>query len=306
MRSIAAALTVILLLATLFCVPAYGAAPWTEETPVGEILFHQSFADLSEFAKTGWTAGTSTAEGASVSVTDGMLAVKCRPGRAYVIMPDVKRGTSYTVEFTFRFTESGMQNGSLSFLLTCRGEEPTNITSLVIRGSGQIDDFSAPDEEIAKAIQGGMKVTAEIPVEDGALHRMNLTAGDASCTVERSSVLMIAQERMGFAVRNTGAAVSEIWLVNGVGYEKKTGDTTSYAVEPDPVPSGEKPGGGKSGGSGSGTDGGGGKTPGPRETSPRTGDPLRERSRVYGQVAVMSGGCAVLICGFYRRRKAGR
>ena len=167
MRSIAAALTVILLLATLFCVPAYGAVPWTDSAEPGEILFRQSFSDISDYAKCGWQTGTLTAEGASISVADGALAVKSLSGRAYVLMPETKRGNDATVEFTFRFTESGTENGSLSVLLTCRGEEPTNVTSVVIRANGTVDDFSDLDEAIVKAIRSGSKIKVEIPIEDG-------------------------------------------------------------------------------------------------------------------------------------------
>ena len=306
MRSIAAALTVILLLATLFCVPAYGAVPWTDSAEPGEILFRQSFSDISDYAKCGWRTGTLTADCASISVADGALAVKSLSGRAYVLMPETKRGNDATVEFTFRFTESGTENGSLSVLLTCRGEEPTNVTSVVIRANGTVDDFSDLDEAIAKAIRSGSKIKVEIPIEDGALHRMKLTAGEDSCTVERSNVQVISQGRMGFCVRNTGAAVTDVWLVNGCDYEKKIGDTASYATDANPAPnSPAAPDPGK----GSGTAKPGGsesvrpKPAEPRETSPKTGDPIRERSRVYGIVAVMGGGASVLICGFSRKKK---
>ncbi|MBQ3956225.1 MAG: hypothetical protein II680_10060 [Clostridia bacterium] len=298
MRRIARLLTVFLLLASLFVCSAPGtqAAVWSADMAAGEILYRQSFADLSDFDKSGWTKGTSASEKATVSVKDGAMRVRCMDGgRAYVLMPSVSRGTSYTVEFTFRFTESGMENGSLGFLLTCRGEEPTNITSLVIRSTGTVDDFPDPDPAVSAAIRGGKTVTVEIPVEEGAVHRMKLIAGDKSCTLERTDVLVIAQGSMGFAVRNDGAAISDVWVVNGCGYEKKTGDDTSAVRDEPGAKTPSKPG--------SGGRGGGGQPSG--ETSPRTGD--RTRAQTYQQVAAVTGGAAVILgCGLSHRNRRRR
>ena len=293
MGRIARLLTVFLLLASLFvCAEApASAAEWKETMEPGEILYRQSFADLSDYNNSGWTTGTSSSEKATVSVKDGALQARCMDGgRAYVLMPSVSRGPSYTVEFTFRFTESGVENGSLGFLLTCRGEEPTNITSLLIRSGGTVDDFSDPDPIVGAAIRGGKAVTVEIPVEEGAVHRMKLTAGGASCTLERTDVLMIAQGSMGFAVRNDGAAVTDVWVVNGCGYEKKTGDDRSAVRDSDQPKTPGK--------SDAGQGSGGGRNTG--ETAPRTGD--RSRVKIYQQVAAVTGSAAVILnCGLSRR-----
>lgn len=284
MRRIALILSVFLLLTSLFAFRGT-AAGWDEKMPAGEILYHQSFGDLTDYKKSGWTTGTSSAAGASVSIKDGALLIRSMDGgRAYVLMPSVSRGSSYTVEFTFRFTESGMENGSLSFLLTCRGEEPTNITSAVIRSTGTVDDFPEPDQAVMDAIRKGKTVTVEIPVEEGAFHRMKLTAGDVSCTLERTDVLMIAQESMGFAVRNDGAAVTDVWVVNGYGYDKKTGDDASAVREQPPKH---------------------GRDREAVETSPRTDDRIRGRS--IQQVAAITGGGAVILgCGLFHRKRSAR
>lgn len=225
MRRIALLLSVFLLLMSLFVCPGT-AAEWNEQMAAGEVLWHQSFADVSDYNKSGFTTGTSTAESATVAVKDDALQIRCMDGgRAYVILPAVKRGPSYTAEFTFRFTESGMENGSLSFLVNCRGEEPSNITAVVIRSTGTVDGFPDPEPAVADAIRKGRAVTVEIPIEAGAFHRVKLTAGDVSCTLESSDLVMIAQESMGFAVRNYGAAITDVWIVNGCGYTEKTGDT---------------------------------------------------------------------------------
>ena len=294
MRRIAILLST-LLLAVSFSMPFAGAAEWNETMAAGEVLYRQSFADLFHYEKSGFRTGTSTSEGAAVEIRDGALQIRVLDGgRAYVMMPAVTRGPSYTAEFTFRFTQSGMENGSLSFLVTCRGEEPTNITSLVIRSDGTVDDFPAPSEEVSAAIRGGKTVTVEIPVEEGAVHRMKLTAGDASCTLERSDVLMINQGTMGFSVRNDGVAVTDVWVMNGCGYESKTGSTASAARE-DPEPVKEAPPG-KSG-SGAAVETG--------ETAPKTGE--KPRFKIYQQVAAVTGaGAVVLSCGLSRRRKLRR
>ena len=281
---IAYLLSVFLLVASLFVCPA-GAAEWNESMAAGEILYHQSFADLFHYNKSGWVTGTASSDGATVDIADGALQLRCLDGgRAYALMPSVSRGPSVTVEFTFRFTQSGMENGSLSFLLTCRGEEPTNVTSLVIRSGGTVDDFPEPDPRVALAIRQGKTVTVEIPIEEGAFHRMKLTAGDVSCTLERTDVLVIAQESMGFAVRNDGAAITDVWVVNGCDYEKKTGSDASAVREN--VGKTEKP------------------TPvreedTAEETSPNTGD----RSRTYQQAAAVGGAAVILSCGLSRRKR---
>ncbi|MBQ3708299.1 MAG: hypothetical protein II889_10370 [Clostridia bacterium] len=298
--SVCVFLAFLLLCASFFCVHAGAADPWTEDAPAGQVLYRQSFADVSDYAKSGLVTGTSTAEAAEIGIRDGALQVRSVDGgRAYTLLPTVTRGTSYTVEFSFRFTESGRVGGTLSFLLTCRGEEPTNITSLVIRGNGTVDDFSEPDDDLARAIKGGYWVDVAIPVEDGALHRMTMTVQSTgtSYELERASVLVLTPGSMGFSFRNTCAAISDIWLVNGVDYSEKTGDTTSYIV--DREASGDKEQ----------------KTPAktPEPAPPKPADPAppvperspntRDHLPGYGMVAALSvtSACA-LGCGFSVRR----
>jgi len=195
--SVCVILAFLLLFASFLSSLALAAEPWSEDMPAGEVLYRQSFADVSDYAKSGLVTGTATAEKAEIAVKDGALIVRSVDGgRAYTLLPQIARGTSYTVEFSFRFTESGRENGTLAFLLTCRGEEPTNVTSLVIRANGTIDDFSEPDEAIARAIKGGLWVTIKIPIEDGALHRLLLVTEDAACAVERTSVLVLTPGSM--------------------------------------------------------------------------------------------------------------
>ncbi len=306
--SVSVFLAFFLLCASFLCVCADAADPWTEDAPAGQVLYRQSFADVSDYAKSGLVTGTSTAEAAEIGIRDDALQIRSVDGgRAYILLPGVARGTSYTVEFSFRFTESGRENGSLAFLLTCRGAEPTNITSLVIRGNGTVDEFDEPDEDLVRAIRGGYWVDVAIPVEDGALHRMTMTVQKTgvSYELERASVLVLTPGTMGFSVRNTCAAVSDVWLVNGVDYTEKTGDTASYIVDrkapeeqaqksPAKTPEApETP-----------------KTPGtapPRQTDPAPPEHApntRDRLPGLGRVAALSvtSACA-LGCGFSVRRR---
>lgn len=300
--SVCVILAFLLLFASFLSSLALAAEPWSEDMPAGEVLYRQSFADVSDYAKSGLVTGTATAEKAEIAVKDGALNVRSVDGgRAYTLLPQIARGTSYTVEFSFRFTESGRENGTLAFLLTCRGEEPTNVTSLVIRANGTIDDFSEPDEALARAIKGGLWVTVKIPIEDGALHRLLLVTEDAACAVERTSVLVLTPGSMGFAFRNTCAALSDIWIVNGTGYAEKTGDLTSYAVDAEGESAGEeKPDAQK----GTGTKIEPQTAPAKPDPSPPMKSP-NTRDRIPGLVAALSvtSVCA-LGCGFSVRRRS--
>ena len=299
MRSRGFFVTAILVLASLFvCSLTVGAAdPDTLAAPVGEVLYHQDFSVLSSYAKSGWKTGTASAEGADIRCADGALTVwPSGTGRVYTILPDVERGSTYTVEFTFRFLGEERENGSLSYLLTCRGEEPTNITSLVIRSDGSVDRFEAPDERIADAIRAGEAVTAAIPVENGAVHSLSLSAGDVTSVLERSSVQVIGGGSVGFSFRNAGAAISEVWIVSGSGYEEKTGDFASYASdveEAETIP--EEPGEEPATDPADGTE-----EPDPKpETAPETQDSVG----FWGAIMILSGSAAAVLAGGNTRRK---
>ena len=286
MRRVAAALTLALLLASLFVCRVF-ASVWREGLPAGEVLYHQSFADVKDYESSGFVTGTDTPDTTSVAVKDGALALRdVSGGRGYVIMPEISHGKDLTAEFTFRFTESGLENGRLDFMVNCLRDEPTNIISVVIRGDGSVDDFSVPTAEVASAIRGGKQVTAEILVENGAMYRMRLTSGKDSCTLVRNEVKAIPLQDMGFSVRNSGVAITDVWVMNGTDYTAKTGDTASR-VKNNTGPTETET-----------------EKEIPKETSPKTGDRSKDRMRIYEQVAVMSGGVAfVLSCGFLRRKK---
>lgn len=197
---------------------------WAGEIPVGEVLYHQSFGDTDAPYKAGVRMGTATTGNAWIDVENDALDLHTADDRrAYVLLPDTTWTDSHTIEFSFHFTDVSASNGYLAFLLTCWGEEPSNISAAIFRANGTIDDFDDPDADIQKSIQSGETVYVQIPVENGLVHSIILTAGDTTCTVQRDSILRIAEGQRGFGFRNASVAVDAITIVNGTGYTAKTG-----------------------------------------------------------------------------------
>ncbi len=235
---------VLAMLLFLFAV-AVGAAE--EEREVGEVLYHQDFGDLADLSESAIRLGTTSAPSTSVSCPGEYLEIHTYDsGRAYVLLPfvEMKADGSYTLEFSFCFENSRQDNAYLGAILTCRGEEPTNITPVLIRADGSVDDFSRPDEKISEAIRNGEVVGVKIPMPSGVLHEMILTTSDgSSCTIKRNNVQVISYDNMGFLVRNTDVRINEIFLVNGTGYENKTGpyaeNSTEESVGDDPSAGGQ-------------------------------------------------------------------
>ena len=62
-----------------------------------------------------------------------------------------------------------------------------------------------------------------IPVENGVVHSIELTSGKTTCTVQRDSLMRIAEGNRGFGVRNASAEITEVYVVSGTGYTAKTG-----------------------------------------------------------------------------------
>lgn len=208
------------------------AGDW--QKPVGEVLYHQDFSVLSELEKSGIVRGTSSSENSHFTCENDALELNTFDNeRVYALLPVTKTGDSYTIEFDFAFSEIMSDNGYIGFLLTCRGTEPTNITALIIRADGTIDDFEEPDDVLKKAIHGGSEIHVKIPIEKNVLHKIELTAGGTVYTLERENVKVIDDGETGFVVRNASVDVTEIYIVNGVGYTAKRGAyaTESYASD---------------------------------------------------------------------------
>ncbi|MBE6617225.1 MAG: hypothetical protein E7627_04705 [Ruminococcaceae bacterium] len=204
----------------------------------GYVLYHQDFAHISDFTKSGIKVGLLSTKDATYSCGGDSLAVKTDDGgRSYLIFPETDRGYTYTVEFSFRFTDVSHENGYLGYMLTCRGNEPNNITHLTFRANGSIDDFEPLPEEMAQAIAGGEEVKVTIPVENGVLYHIIVEVGGTVHTAERNSMIVVGEGNMGLLFRYIGVEIPEIYVVNGVDYTEKIGNNVSdsYASDEHPV-----------------------------------------------------------------------
>ena len=213
-----------LLIFVILCASCLPISAMDPDRTAGTVLYHQDFAEVSLFENSGLRLGTSSSAASEVSCEGGALSIQTKDsGRVYTILPSVQKTNSYTLEFTFRFAKIAKENGYLAAILTCRGEEPTNITEVVIRADGCVDDFEEPPEKLKAAIAGGKTVGVTIPIEGGVLHEITLTADGIDYPLERASVQVITGGELGFAVRNVCAELPEVWLVNGTDYTEKKG-----------------------------------------------------------------------------------
>lgn len=208
------------------------------DTSVGEVLYHQDFSEISNIAFSGIIIGTQSTESAFIDCPGEDLSINVyNKGRVYLILPQIERGDTYTVEFDFSFDAHESSNGYIAFMLNCRGDEPTNVSSVVIRYSGAIDDFAPPDPALSAAISSGETVHVTIPIENNALHEIVLEVGGSKYTLLRNSVLMIPSEGFGLEARNANVNIRELYITNGIGYTEKSGyySENSFATDENPV-----------------------------------------------------------------------
>ncbi|MBE6627161.1 MAG: hypothetical protein E7628_08305 [Ruminococcaceae bacterium] len=228
----------VLIIAALMAVFSVSVSAAEGEWAIGEVLYHQDFADIGEFKNSGIKLGTLSSTSAEYGCQGEYFAVQTKDsGRVYMILPQVEHGSTYTVEFTLKFTDTSNPRGYIGFMLTCRGEEPTNITSLVFRSDGTIDDFGEIPGALSEGIAAGAEIKVIIPVENNILRHIIIESGMSAYTIERDSMLVIGEGGMGLQYRQIGATVREIYIVNGVGYTEKTGELadSSYATDDKPV-----------------------------------------------------------------------
>ena len=206
----------------------------------GEVLYHQDFTDVSTASIAGIRKGTVSSENTTVTVTaDALGMYSADDRRGYALLPEIQWTESHTIEFSFRFTEALTTKGYLSFLLTSWGDEPTNISAAVFRVNGTIDEFSDPSEAMQKKIQDGELIHVKIPVENGVVHAIELTSGNTVCTVQRDSLMRIAEGNRGFGIRNASAEITEVFVVSGIGYTAKTGTYAEQCWADDAVCNGD-------------------------------------------------------------------
>lgn len=216
------------------------AIPCLADGAAGEVLYHQDFSDVSTASIAGIRKGTVSSENMSVVVTEDALGLySADDRRGYALLPEIPWTESHTIEFSFRFTESLTTKGYLSFLLTSWGEEPTNISAAVFRVNGTIDEFSDPSVAMQKKIRDGELIQVVIPVENGVVHSITLTSGKTTCTVQRDSLMRIADGNRGFGIRNASAEITEVYVVSGTGYTAKTGTYAEQCWADDACGSGD-------------------------------------------------------------------
>ncbi len=202
----------------------------------GEVLYHQDFSHESQFCKSGIRIGTQSSKNSEMNCTGDTLKINTYDnGRVYAILPEIQKEDTYTAEFSFRFSEINAENGFIAMILTCRGDEPTNISAVTIRADGTVDNFDEPCEMIGEAIRNGEMVNVQIPIRGKVLNEIIMTSGEYRCVVERENILVIEDGNMGFSVRNASVELPEIYVVHGVDYEEKTGyfADSSYAADDD-------------------------------------------------------------------------
>lgn len=190
----------------------------------GAVLYHQDFSVVSTASIAGIRRGTKSSENTVIAVAEDALGLYSTDDRrAYALLPEIEWTDEHTIEFSFRFTDELTSRGYLSFLLTCWDEEPNNISAVVFRVDGTIDDFSEPSAAMQNKIRYGELIHVKIPVDDGMVYTVELQSGNVKCSVQRETVMLIAAGNRGFGVRNASAEVTEIYVVNGTGYSAKTG-----------------------------------------------------------------------------------
>lgn len=209
------------LMLLLFSVPV-NARNYTYES--GYVLYHQSFDSDVNLGSCDISLGSVGSQTVDMYITDDGLKIDTEDSeRAYILLPDISTSGSRTIEFSFRFDSKESDNARLAFILTCRGSEPTNVTSVVFRAGGTIDDFSDPIDEIKDAISNGETINVKIPLESGILHEVILESGDSACIVENREVKLIEGGNHGFVLRNADVTIDDVYIVNGVDYDEKSG-----------------------------------------------------------------------------------
>lgn len=200
----------------------------------GEVLYHQDFSRESDLDDSGIRIGTQSSVNSKITCDGETLEIKTfDKGRVYAILPEIVKESTYTAEFSFRFTEINAENGFISMILTCRGDEPTNISGVTIRADGTVDDFDVPCEMVRNAVRSGELVNVQIPIRNNVVNEIVMTAGEYQCVVERDNILVISDGQMGFSVRNASVELPEIFVVHGVDYNEKSGcfADSSYASD---------------------------------------------------------------------------
>lgn len=190
----------------------------------GEVLYHQNFSSVADFASSGIKVGTLSSDNFGLICSGESLEVlSYDTKRIYLILPEFEHSASCTIEAEFDFSKVNAENGFFGIILNCRGEEPNNITSVLIRANGSADEFEDFPTSLAENIKSGEKVKIRIPLDDGVLSEIEFLSDDKTFTVERNSVLKIESGNMGIITRNVSVQIYDVSVVNGTNYIEKIG-----------------------------------------------------------------------------------
>lgn len=228
-----------ILILLLLCFTAFAPFARAAEPPAGEVQYAARFADYSDLRTTGLRFGTSSWTGASLKLDGGELCVSSSSGeKTYLLLPTPDSQTdTYTIVYTFRFTDTLSSNAYCGFLLSSRGDEPMSRTELLIRADGTVDGYtSSPNEKLRQAAAEGTPITVRVAVKYNFLISFSLeTDGEIVGAYKPSMLKSISAGGRGFVLRNTSAAISSVTVVNGTDYTQLSGRYAeqSYIAPPE-------------------------------------------------------------------------
>ena len=240
MRGISALLTAFVLAVCLALCLACGVLAGDAAKSAGDVLYHQDFSEIAAFSSSGIRVGSLSSQSAVIFCeTDSLSVENNDKDRVYLILPTVDFGDAltFTLEFSFRFTDTSLDHGYIAPILTCRGCDPSNVTALTLRADGSVDDFKSIDPDFAAAVKAGETVHVSVPVVSGAVNKILFRVGEREYTSERNDLLVISKGSLGFIIRNCDVEIDEIFIVSGTDYAVKTGyyAEKSYADYDTPV-----------------------------------------------------------------------
>lgn len=205
----------------------------------GEVLYRQSFSDLSNLANAGIAKGSDGAEGFELLLDGELVINNLTDRRSYTVLPYELPSEDHTIAFSFSFDRTDAANAYIGFMLTCRGDEPDNITSVVIRANGECEGFGTLDDELVENMASGERVDVEIPVKSGDYYELTVSSGGITDTMSRKTVGGIPKGRIGFTVRRAAVRLYEISVISGIGSSAHAdtaddtwSDSRPYALTP--------------------------------------------------------------------------
>lgn len=225
--------SVCLLLCCACVSPALAADPTYTD---GEVLFASRYGEYTSLRDTGVRFGTASWTGCDAALAEEYLRIRSSSDqKTYLLLPaEIPHTDTYTVVFTFRFSQVLEDRGYCGFLLSSSGDAPSNRTELILRANGVCDNAGQFGEAVTAALSGGQDVRVEIPVRHGMLTEITASVGDSRETLPFENVRAVPDGRRGFVFRNASCDLREVKIVCGVDYASETGfyAENSYIAPP--------------------------------------------------------------------------